>query len=449
MTRVVVVGAGITGLTLAHRLAVHGRDVVLLEESDRVGGAIHTLAKDGHVVERGPSSLLSTALTDGLCRELSLSPIEGAPGAPRHIVRHGRPIALRPGLGAAFAPILSWPAKVRVLGDLILPSPAALDDESIQQTFTRRFGPEVARYLAGPFISGVYAGDPARISTRSAFTKLWHAERTYRVGVIRGFTKMRKAQRAEGIAPFERKTASFADGLVALPDALAARLGPALRRGRKVVRLGAGAGAARFVVELDGGERVEAATVVLALPADRTAELLAPLAEAAARTLREIETVAVTTVSLSYPNTAFRELPQGFGTLIPRGEGFRILGCLYMSSLFPGRAPAGRSLVTCFIGGALDPDAIALDDAEMARICSEESSRLLGATTPPEPVAITRWPLAIPQYTLGHHTRVATVERALEPFPGLVALGNWRDGVALADRIAAAEAAAERLANGR
>lgn len=449
MTPVVVLGGGLTGLTLAFRLRQSGREVVLLEERRRVGGCIQTETLNGYVVERGPSSLLTKPSTDALCADLGLQDqaIEARPG-PRHIVRAGRPVALAPGPTAMVAPILSWPAKARALLDLVKGSPAELDDESIDAFFTRRFGPEVARYLAGPFVSGVYAGDPTRISVRSAFPKLWEAERTHRVGVVRGFTRMRREQRARGIAPYRRRTISFRNGLAHLTASLRDRLGAVVVEDAAAVGLrqaGTG-GDARWLVEVAGGRTFDATDVVATLPSDAFARLLAPLAPDAAATLDSIPAVPLVVASLAYPRDAFGKPPEGFGTLIPRGEGFRILGCLYTSALFDGRAPGGEALLTAFVGGALDPSAVELSDGDLGEILRGEIARLLPNRATPRMVAVTRYARAIPQYEMGHHRRVAAVDEALRPLAGLHALGNWRDGVALADRIEAATAKAKEIA---
>lgn len=450
MKPVVVLGGGLTGLTLAFRLRQAGRDVLVLESESRAGGCIQTEVSGGYVAERGPTSILTRPSTDALCADIGLQDdaVTAGPKAPRFIVRYGRPIALSPGPLAMLAPILSWPAKVRVLADLVKPAPGDLHDESIEAFFTRRFGAEVARYLAGPFVSGVYAGDPARISVRSAFPKLWEAERTYRVGVVRGFTRMRKAQKASGIARYERKTLSFRGGLAQLTSTLRRRLGDCVIEGAPAlgIRPTAGIDGARFHVDAAGGRTFEASTVVSTLPSGSLAELLQPLVPSASEPLRAIPTVSVVVLSLAYPEAAFERVPRGFGALIPRGEGFRMLGCLYPSSLFPGRAPGGESLLTAFVGGAFDPAAVDLPDGELVEIARSEIARLLPNRAEPRVVAVARHRAAIPQYELGHHERIASIDAALDPLAGFHALGNWRDGVALADRIESAEAKARELA---
>ena len=446
MAPTLVLGAGLTGLSLGYRLAQSGREVLVLEGADRVGGCIRSDANDGFIAEAGPNSLLTKPASDHLLEDLKLNEMESDKQAPRYIARYGRPIALKPGPGAALAPILSWPAKFRVPLDLVKGSPAELEDESIADFFTRRFGPEVAHYLAGPFVSGVYAGDPAKISTRSAFPKLWEAERTYRVGVIRGFTRMRKDMERRGIPRPSRRTVNFAGGLEDLPRALASRLGDQVVTDAKVTALErSGGDDGRWSITTTDGRRFGGDQVVSTLPAHRLLPILTPLAPDAEQPLRRVETVSVVSASISYPTSAFPELPVGFGTLIPRSEGFRILGCLYVSSLFPGRAPEGEVLLTCFIGGAFDPDAVGLSDDELTSLLADEVARLLGVSGRPTLRSVTRWKQGIPQYTMGHHVRMGELEQAIAPLEGFHVTGNWKDGVALADRVEAAYRLADSL----
>lgn len=435
MIDALVLGAGVTGLTAAFRLRARGKTAIVFETEPRVGGCIRTHVADGYVAELGPSSLRTTPLTDALCRDLGIDgSIQDADArAPRYIARDGRAVELRPGPGALVAPIVSWRAKAGVLRDLVAP-PARGDDDAVAPFFTRRFGPEIARYLAGPFVSGVYAGDPSTLSVRSAFPALWEAERRGK-GVIRGMLGRR-----EGGTRYRRRTASFPGGLAALTQALETALGAAVERDSRATALARSD--AGWSVRTAGGRSIEARHVICTLPEAETAALLAAIAPGAAEALREIRRVRLATLSLGYPEAAFARAPRGFGVLVPRGEGIRVLGCLFTSSLFPGRAPVGESLLSCFVGGALDPGAVDLADDELLDVCAREVGLLLGATGRPRLVAMHRWQGAIPQYDVGHHLKIATIEEATRDLAGLHLCGNWRDGVSLAERIAAAESVA-------
>ncbi len=426
---VIVVGAGISGLTAAYRLMRRGVDVRLCEADKEAGGCIRTKETDGCIVEEGPNSLLTSPEVDELVRDLGLEDelVEGDPRAPRYIVRDGAPVCLVPGPGALLAPILSFRAKLRLLGDLVLPSPEELEDESVEEFFTRRFGREVATYLAGPFVSGIYAGDPRATSVRSAFPKLFAAERL-RKGVIRGLMSLREKKPAP-----RRRTASFRKGLGTLTDALAVRLEGRLDTGVQVSRLAPGASTG-FRVEFAGGDTRQADAVLLAVSAGATSSMLESDYAAAAEALKGIQRVPVVSVSFLYPESAFRKVPEGFGVLIPRCEGIRPLGCLYISSLFPGRAPAGEALFTAYLGGALDAGALDLTDDEIAALVERDLAPLLGASGKSRIVQVSRIEKAIPQYRIGHHEKT---EQALSNLPsGLILAGNWLGGVSIADCIA-------------
>ena len=441
---VVVVGGGISGLGAAHALARAGADVVVVEAGDQVGGNLRSWRdEEGFLLEGGPNTL---SVTDGeLEAHLRSEGLEdemvfpGSTATKRYVVFRGRPVALpsSPG-GLLSTPLLSPVGKLRLLGEPF--RKAGTDpDESIFDFVSRRLGPEPARRLVDPFVSGIYAGDPHALSVRAAFPTIWEAEQEAG-SVIRGLVKRRRTARREATAdesapPSPPRSGpgilSFRNGLSTWPRKLAEALPP--DRIQTGVRISAlfrhGTGGWR--VEGTRGEVFHGDALLLAVPAPEAARLLEPLAPRTSRALRGIPYAPVAVVHVAYPRDQVAHPLDGFGLLCPGPENRRILGSLWLSSLFPGRVPEGRVLTTCFVGGARAPERAALPDEELGALVLEEQAELLGARGAGRVAGIVRWPLGIPQYTRGHLVRLGLVERMEGGLPGLKVLGNWRGGVSV------------------
>jgi oxygen-dependent protoporphyrinogen oxidase len=450
MKRVVILGGGIAGLTAAFRRKSEGETVVL-EAGPAPGGSVKTVREDGFVVEGGPNTLRTSEAADRLLADLGLEPhvVKADPKAPRWIVRGGRPRAIVAGPGALFNTVFSTGGKLRLLKEPFVPGrPADLEDESVASFFARRFGPEAARYGAGPMVSGVYAGDPDTLSTRSAFPRLWEAE-GIAGSVIRGFLRKGKrgeaagAPRAAAPARHRARTLTFDSGLYLLIETLQQRLSE--RPGSRIevnspaaIVEGPHASGPKWTVRLADGRSWDADVLVSTLEGPALARLLGDRLPRSGAGLAGMKTSPITVVALAWPDGP--GAPKGFGALVPRGEGIRSLGVLYPSSLFSGRAPAGSILTTSFLGGALDPALAAAPDAEALAVATEEAKRLHPGLTAPTRSWIFRWPAAIPQIPLLHHRTLAAVEEDLELLPGLVLTGGWRDGIAMGERIARGDA---------
>ncbi|HEY3348495.1 MAG TPA: protoporphyrinogen oxidase [Thermoanaerobaculia bacterium] len=443
MKRVVILGGGIAGLTAAYRRKSEGETVVL-EARPAPGGSVKTVRQDGFIVEGGPNTLRTSAEADRLLADLGLEPrvVKADPKAPRWIVRGGRPRAVVPGPGALFNTVFTTSGKLRLLKEPFVPGrPADLEDESVASFFARRFGPEAARYGAGPMVSGVYAGDPDTLSTRSAFPKLWEAEGAAG-SVIRGF--LRKGKKgAAAPARHRARTLTFDTGLYllieTLQSALSARPGCRIETNAPAAIVeGPHPSGPKWTVRLADGRSWDADVLVSTLEGPTLARLLGDRLPRSGAGLGAMKTSPITVVAFAWPDGPGS--PRGFGALVPRGEGIRSLGVLYPSSLFSGRAPAGSILTTSFLGGALDPALAASSDAEVLAVAAEEAKRLHPGLTAPTRSWIFRWPAAIPQIPLLHHRTLAAVEKDLELLPGLVLTGGWRDGIAMGERIARGDA---------
>lgn len=451
--RVLVVGGGISGLSAAWFLHRRGFAVTVAEAAERVGGTIGSENVDGFLIERGPNTTLQKPgrPEDALGRlidQAALSPLlrEAAPaGRKRYILRDGRLLAL-PASPPAFVatPAFSWGAKLRLLREPFIRP--VVREETIAQFVERRLGREFLAYAVDPFISGVYAGNPRELSVEAAVPRIHEIEQQYG-SLIRGAIALGKAAKNAGM-PAGRQI-SFAGGMAAFPAALAAAL-PAgsVRTCRRAVGLERGDGGwiVRFDDDGEGPRSEMADVVVLALPAPEAANLVEPLAGEAARQLRAIPYAAIFSVALGYRREDVAHALDGFGFLIPRIEGVRTLGALFSSTLFADRAPAGHVMLTAFLGGTQDPQAMEMADREVLTEIEADLSATLGIRAKPVLRHLTRWPQAIPQYPLGHLDRVATVDEFLAPLPGLHLRGNWRDGISVADCVRNGEALAERIA---
>ena len=445
MNRVVILGGGIAGLTAAFRRKSEGETVVL-EAGPAPGGSVKTVREDGFVVEGGPNTLRTSEAADRLLADLGLEPrvVKADPKAPRWIVRDGRPRAVVPGPGALFNTVFTPRGKFRLLKEPFVPArPADLEDESVASFFARRFGPEAARYGAGPMVSGVYAGDPDTLSTRSAFPKLWEAEGAAG-SVIRGFLRKSKSG-AAAPARHRARTLTFDTGLYLLIEtlhtALSARPGCHIETNATAAAIEGPlpSPGPRWRVRTADGQTFDAETLLSTLEAPALARLLGDRLPRSFAGLAAMKTSPVTVVALAWPDGPGS--PKGFGALVPRGEGIRSLGVLYPSSLFTHRAPAGSILTTSFLGGALDPALAAAPDAEVLAVATDEAKRLHpGLPGAPTRSWIFRWAAAIPQIPLFHHRTLADVEKDLESLPGLVLTGGWRDGIAMGERIARGDA---------
>jgi oxygen-dependent protoporphyrinogen oxidase len=426
--------------------------VAVLEAGPRPGGVIATQVQEGFLFERGPNSALDTtpligALLDdlGLGAELRWA---SEVSNRRYVVRRGVLTALPMSPAAFFStPLFSASAKLALLREVFVPRSAPELDESIAAFVRRRLGTEFLDYAIDPFVAGVYAGDPEQISVSAAFPKLHALEQRWG-SLIRGqIFGAAERKRQKAAAKNTAKSLSFAGGMQVVTDALAAAVGEVFT-GTCVTRIERDAAGLFTVQALQGGRAVawRARAVVLAIPADAAAALVREHASDAAAALDAIPYAPVATVASGYAAADITHPLDGFGCLVPRKEGRRVLGVLFSSSMFDNRAVAGQALLTTFIGGQRQPELPRLDEGEIAAIAHEEHVALLGARRAPLLQQVTRWPRAIPQYTLGHLDRVRRAEAAQQALPGLSFSANWKGGVAVGDCIRNGHLSAEAVA---
>lgn len=450
--RLVVVGAGISGLAAARGAAEGkesvpgGLEIVVLEKDPRVGGKAATVEEQGYLVETGPTGYLDNE--DGMDELVALAGMRAAKlpanaaAARRFLVRGGkvREIFAHP-LKFAAGGIMSPLGLLRMLGEPLVPPRRDGEDESVWAFARRRVGREAADRLIAPMMLGIFAGDARKLSLPAAFPRLRSLEEEHG-GLVRGMLARRRQKGVGSAAGPSGVLTSFRDGLSALPGRLAQTSGVTVRVGESVRRIAPRAGGG-FMVEVDGRSAVPADAVVLATEPWAAAAMLRELDRDAAARLDAIPCPPVAVVALGYGPEALERVPRGFGVLIPRGEGYRILGVLWDTHLFPGRSPEGRLLVRAMLGGGVDPAIGDLGEDEIARLARDEVARLFGLSRAPVYEKAVLWRRAIPQYELGHLERMRAVEQALATRPGLLLAGNGYYGVSFA------KAGAHGLAQGR
>ena len=440
---VVVLGAGISGLTAAFWLRQKGHSVACLEAGDRPGGCITTWAGEGFRFELGPNTVLNNALEiDHLCEAAGIlgERLTAAPASKkRFIVKDGRLLALPGGpLGFLSTPLFSMGAKLRLMKEPFIGR--ASEEETIAQFVRRRLGEELLQYAVGPFVSGVYAGDPEKLSVRHATAKIYALEEKHG-SLIRGAIAKRKGPAPAG------GLFSFPEGLGYLPDVLAKALGEGYRPRTSVLtveRLSSG-----YCVRVRDAEGREqeflTAAVVCALPAKAAGAALAPLGGEFPTRIPSLPYADVALVCMGFGRNQVAHPLDGFGFLAPEVERRHVLGCLFTSSLFPGRAPEGHVALSAFVGGAMHGDRVAAPQEEILRRTVEDLRPLLGITGEPVLSRIVPWRPAIPQYVVGHGANKAAAADLEADYPGLFISGNLLYGVSVGDCIKNATAVAGRV----
>jgi oxygen-dependent protoporphyrinogen oxidase len=440
-----VVGAGISGLATAYALQKAGIATRVVEAAARPGGVIQSVKRDGYLLECGPQSFSSNTAISAMCRDLGIleERVLADPKAPRYVLIDGKLQNVPMGPGLLTSSFMSGGTRTAIIRDIFGKSESPEPDESVAEFIRRKFSPTLLDRLVGPFVSGIYAGDPEKLSLRAAFPILYEAEKAAG-SITRGVFKVIKQRKAaNGTQPQLSKEKAtlqtFRDGNETLIRAIAGRLGERLICGTEVIRIealdpGQEPKAARFRLGLRGPrgeETVETERLILSVPTEIAGRLLEPLDPGFAAQLGAIAYSGVAVVSLGYRKGDVGDSLAGFGFLVPRSSGLSILGTVWNSSLFPGRAPEGQALLTSFVGGATNPGAMNQSPAQLAAQVHRELSPLLGLRKEPVFSNVMIWKRAIPQYNLGHTARIAVVESLRTHFPGLYFSGNYLNGPAI------------------
>lgn len=452
MHDVIVIGGGIAGLTCAWQLRKAGAKTLLLERLPRPGGNVRTENDQGFLVEQGPHSFPGySSHVWRLLVELDLESevIAARPEASKRFVyRDGKLHVIPRGPFSFLATdLLSLRGKARLLMEPFVRGRPQIDD-SAEQFFIRRFGAEATRYLAVPFVSGVYAGDVAQLEARAAFPLFWRFEQesgSMILGACKYFwRRARKKDTLDPAGPPTRNALySFRSGLGRLVERISKIVGDAIVCDCAAQRIARHGG--QWRVESPRGTWM-ADELVIAVPPPEAARLLEELWPEIAQQLREIVMAPVAVVHLGFDQET-EKVPAGFGFLIPRHYGMRSLGTVFTSRLFDARAPEGVQLLSTFVGGILDPHAIQKSDAELEAIVRQDLTCILGIEATPCYRRILRHPCAIPQFTRGHLERITYVRQHLAAHPDLVLAGNYLTGVAMNEAVHSGYAAAANILN--
>ncbi len=445
--KVAVVGGGVTGLAAAYRLQTLGFEPTVYEAAPKIGGVAGTQRRNGFLAETGPNSLAAPKpAAAALFTELGLAErlLEASPAArKRYIVRDARlvPLPLSP-IELLTSPVLSPGAKLRLLREPFIPPSDPAIDESIAAFVGRRFGPEPLTYVAAPFAAGVYAGDAEALSVRHALGRLYALEQEHG-SVVSGLLAQARAARRGRAGGMAGRIVSFPNGIGELTEALAQRLGDRICTASPVRRIGReGSG---WAVTTDHGSEAYQG-VAFAAPAYALGEVAFDCDRA--ERLREVAAIPhapVASVVLGFPRGAVAHPLDGFGVLVPAVERRRVLGTLFSSSLFPGRAPDGHVTLTSFVGGAGRPELVQLGADALIALVREELTELLGAFGDPVFSQVSVWPRAIPQYVVGYQRWLDLLDEVEGANPGLALAGSYRFGVSLGDAIISGLAAGDRL----
>jgi oxygen-dependent protoporphyrinogen oxidase len=450
-TDVIVVGGGISGLACAWGLQQRGMHVTLLEAAPQPGGSIATAREQGCLLESGPNSALDTTpLIARLLAELGIAGERiGANAAARnrYILRDDRLVALPLSpLKFLASSLFSTRAKLRLLQEPFIARSAPAVEESVAAFVRRRLGGEFLDYAINPFVAGVYAGDPELLSVKAAFPRLHELEQTHG-SLIRGYlmgarARARNQEKSKQAAPMF----SFRDGMQTLTDAIARRLAH-VELATAADHIMPGKGCQEVTLNSTHGQRIlRARAVVLATPAHVAAKLVAPFSSETGVALAAIPYPPVAVAISAYRRESIRHALDGFGVLVPQRERKNTLGSIFSSTLFENRAPRECALITTFVGGMRQPELARRDESEIAGIVQSEHAQMLGARARAEFVRVRHWAHAIPQYTLGHLSRVAVIQAAERKFPGLFFCANYRGGVAIGDCIKSADRTVAQVA---
>lgn len=447
--RLTIIGGGITGLSLAYFLLERrsALDILVLESEKKAGGKIWTDKVDGFLCEWGVNGFLDNRpKTLELVSKLSLSPLRSNDNArKRYIFTNGK-LTLLPESPTAFltSNLLSLPGRLRVIWEIFVPKWRG-GDESLAHFATRRLGREAFEKLIDPMASGIFAGDPEKMSLKSCFTKVYALEQKYG-SLIRGMIKLQKEAKKTGkkvgAGPGGTLT-SFYDGMETFIDALTDVLGNRLRTRAEVVSIGRKGNT--YSMFLSDGSQLETDAVVCATPAFTTASMVKELSEQLSSLLGGISYPAISVVCFGYKKEKIRRDLDGFGFLIPFRERRKILGTLWDSSIFPNRAPHGHVLLRTMIGGARMSDLAVEDERKLVRIVTDELNDIMGISSEPDFVKVYTHRKGIPQYVVGHAERIEQIDALSRKFRHFYITGNAYRGIGVNDCIENSSKLAERI----
>ena len=450
--KTIIVGAGISGLATAHALLEKqpNLELLVIESSQRPGGKIWSeKTAEGYLCEWGVNAFLdSKPKTLELASSLNLSPVTSFDASRHRFVYSDKQLRKLPGSPPAFlkSDLISWPGKLRIALETLVPR-ASKQEETLKEFAIRRLGREAFEKLIDPMASGVFAGDPQKMSVNSCFPRIKEIEAEYRSLII-GLIKLQIKAKKQGSKNTPQagpagKLTSFRDGMSELSDTIAARLGQRLQLSTSVDSLSQEGN--YYTLHLSNGQQQQAERVILAAPAHAQAKILQQLAPNISKLLAEIVYPPLAVSCLGYQRSKIKHDLNGFGFLVPSREHRKILGTLWDVSVFPNRAPDGYVLLRTMVGGARAADCALEDQEKLSDMVQSELATIMGVDATPDFVKAYRHEKSIPQYSLGHAQRLETINTLLDKHPNLILTGNAYKGVALNDCVANAYRIADSL----
>ena len=449
--KVVILGAGISGLTSAYFLAKEGLDVIVLEKKREVGGSIDTLKEKGFLFDRGPNSgLETTPVLSKIVSDLKLEDdlvYANKEGSKRYILRDNmlHPLPMNP---TAFIKtrLLSSKAKTRLFAEPFIGRSKDGYYQSIADFVKRRLGQEFLDYAINPFVAGVYAGNPEELSVKSSFPKLYELEEKYGgliVGTIKSIRERR--QRAEKSKQSARMF-SFADGMQKLPNAIASYLGERVHTFCDVTSIVKNDTGFRIKYNNAGHlKEIDCDILLPTLPAYTAAELFKQWDEKLTEHFNAIYYPPVLALMLGYNKESIRQALDGFGFLVPAKERRSFLGAIWSSVIFPNRTDDNKAAFTLFVGGARDPEIGNIDKELLIKKVRGEFEKIMGITEDPVYIGYKYWAKSIPQYNLGYIEHERYFDEFEKNNPGLYLSGNYRGGISIGDCLKNGELISERI----
>jgi protoporphyrinogen/coproporphyrinogen III oxidase len=461
MKKIVIIGGGIAGLAAAYH--IHEEiskstpvKCILIESLEKFGGKISTIRFDGFIVERGPDSFISQkpqALE--LCRKLGLEDrLTGtSPNHPNtYVCIKNKLVTMPDGLSLMiptkfipfiFSPLFSWWGKIRMGMDLFIPKKKGNDDESLASFVRRRMGKEALEKMAEPMLAGIYASDPELMSINSTFPMFVQTEQKYRSLII-GMLERKRQQmirQPKGKQPFSLFM-TLKNGLDEMVETLVKKaININFRAGTKVMDLSRAEEG--WKLTLNDGSFINADAIILATPAKISALLLEQVSPKVASLLNRIKYVSTATVSIGYKKEGFPHKLDGFGFVVPKKEGKRILACTWTSSKFPERVPEKHVMLRCFVGGAMREELAELEENEIGNMVREELLDIMGIDCKPVFLKVFKYKKSNVQYQLGHAALIESIRKELELLPGLFVTGSAYTGIGIPDCIRDGEYAAK------
>jgi oxygen-dependent protoporphyrinogen oxidase len=461
MTRVAIIGGGISGLAAAFALEEYRRagtaEYVLYESSSRFGGVLRTEHIQGCIVEAGPDSFITEKpWAADLCRALGLGDqLIGSNDGDRktYILVSGRLIPIPDGLmfmvptkilPTALSPLFSWSTKLRMAQELLHPPHAAQSDESVASLVERHYGREMVDRLADPLLSGVYGGEAATLSVRAVLPRFAEMERTHG-SLGRAMLAARKKMPRPANKPAPSLFTSLKNGMQQLAETIVPRLDQNSLRADSAVQSIQQEGGRWIVAADSNSESFDA--VILALPTHAAAKLISNASSELSAELAAIQYSSSITVGLGYGRDVRQSLPPGFGFLVPRGEAKRLLAATFVHNKFPHRAPEDRALLRCFFAGSNAENIWNLSDDAIIAIVRTELQQIIGLRATPLFARVYKWKSAMAQYGVGHLDRLDRIERLLQQLPGLALAGNGYRGIGVPDCVRSGQSAAKQVLN--